>query len=216
MALVAPNRKQLETMTGKDHDLLTKIESLFQIVAALPVQPITTAIDSNETYSLVNEEGQQVILIPESMLVASVGGPFILTLTTGVGTDLQVPIAAAGDTITSGDLLFRVNIDSLGNLSSESWSITGSNANGEYQLSWDGTMKAWLTLTGGIAVQVWAYPREFAAPPVVPAPGMIGAGAIFASVSANSTIGITTSGWNAAGAPDTSDRYCSADGRWRT
>jgi hypothetical protein len=74
--------------------------------------------------------------------VASAGGPFVLTFTTNKTntTNVIIPISPFGDTITSGNLLFDIYVDNLGNVTSKYWEISGYNANGTYVKCSNGTM----------------------------------------------------------------------------
>lgn len=105
------------------------------------ISPLSSTIAADTTFSeMPTTQGVYRIYIPTAYLVASSGGPFTLTLSNGVGSTILVPISASGDTITSDDLLFEVYVDPLGNLISGSWQITGSNSNGTYEKSNDGSM----------------------------------------------------------------------------
>lgn len=125
-------RDQVEKVTGDNHQRIKEFEKLLNALSSDPVEPITVAITGNTTYTLANERGTQTILIPEAMLKASAGGPFTLTITTGVGDSVIVPIGASTDTIMSGDLLFDIYIDSSGNVISKDWSVYGSTTTGQY------------------------------------------------------------------------------------
>jgi hypothetical protein len=106
----------------------------------IPIFPIPDPISGDRTYLLRNYPRTAVIEIPESSLMASSGGPFVLTLSTGVSgaKTIQVPIAASGDTILSGPLLFDITVDASGNVKSKAWEVSGSNPNGNYRLGSDG------------------------------------------------------------------------------
>ena len=77
-----------------------------------------------------------VILTPQ----ASSGGPFTVTITTGTGKTVIVPIAASGDTLTSPDLQIEVTVDPSGNVRSASFTVSGSNSNGSWVTYGDGTL----------------------------------------------------------------------------
>lgn len=115
----------------------------------LPIQPLSAAISTNTTYTLENIPGIKTILIPSAYLVASSGGAYLLTLSTGVGTDTTVPIAAFGNTITSGDLLFDIYINSSGDVIPKAWSIRGYNSNGVFEYRNDHSFMQFGTATGG-------------------------------------------------------------------
>lgn len=166
-------RDQLKSIAGgDDHDVIRQLENLFALVNEVPslqddndsntlgiatlsdlvrpitiepVQPITGQIGVNTTYTISSVATIKTIWIPAAYLVASAGGPFTLTITTGAGTTVKVPIAAFGDTISSGDLLFDVQIDASGNVISKSWEISGSNTNGIWVVKSDGNMDSWFT-----------------------------------------------------------------------
>ena len=146
------------------------------------VVPLSAAISGNTTYNTIpNVQGLYTVWIPVAYLKASAGGPFTLTLSTGVAgkSSVTVPIAASGDTITSTDLLFDVYVDGAGNLSSKAWEISGSNANGSWIKFDDGTMECWYTSPtlrttstpyGNIwyasPIDVWSFPVTFVGLPV--------------------------------------------------
>lgn len=71
---------------------------------------------------------EYTIIINAATLVAASGGPYTLTITTGVSgkTSISLPILKNGDTITSGQLKFSVYVDSSGNVSSSTWQIQAS------------------------------------------------------------------------------------------
>lgn len=125
-------RDQVAKVTDGNHQRIKEFEKLLESVDSAPTEPITVAITADTTYTLPNEQGTKTILIPKALLKASAGGPFKLTLTTGTGSTVQVPIGASTDTIVSEYLLFDVYIDSSSNVISKAWEIRGSNANGEY------------------------------------------------------------------------------------
>lgn len=156
-------RDQVEKVTGDNHQRIKEFEKLLNALSSDPVEPITVAITGDTTYTLANERGTQTILIPEAMLKASAGGPFTLTITTGVGDSVVVPIAASTDTILSGDLLFDIYIDSSGNVISKAWGIAALNSTGSYILDNYGNLDQFqynVTVSSG-ASYTWTFPRKF-------------------------------------------------------
>jgi hypothetical protein len=73
---------------------------------------ITLYTDSN------NGHKKYQVYIPATCLVASSGGPYTLTITTGSGNSVYIPIAAQGSLILSSSLLFNIYVDSSGNVTS--------------------------------------------------------------------------------------------------
>ncbi len=134
-------RDQVAIIVGTEDGQPQRIRAFEDLLASIltdPVEVVTSPVSGNTTYTISNVIGFQSILIREANLVASAGGPFTLTITTGVGDVVYVPIAAFGDTILSGDLLFDIYVDSSGNVISKDWEISGSNANGSYRLNMNG------------------------------------------------------------------------------
>lgn len=134
----------LPTLTGdfkKDEAAIRKsiLDLLDKINTTTTIQPIPGKVSSDVTY-IVNGLGVQTVLIKATSLKASSGGPYRLTITSGTGSDVLVPIAASGDTILSGDLLFDIYIDSSGNVISKAWEISGSNTDGVYSKTSTGDM----------------------------------------------------------------------------
>jgi hypothetical protein len=124
-------RDQIAIIAGEEKGQPQRIRALEGLVAAIdsdPIEAISSPVSGNTTYTISNVIGFQSILIRKANLVASAGGPFTLTITTGSGDVVYVPIAASGDTILSGDLLFDVYVDSSGNVISKDWEIYGSNS----------------------------------------------------------------------------------------
>jgi len=153
---------------GTDEDLLRKIEQVFFGVEQIPgledgvdnntlaistlsdlvrpitidpIQPLSAQISSNTTYTLTGgeaTEGMKTVLIPSAYLVASAGGPFTLTITTGLGTTETVTISAAGSTIVSGDLIFNIQVDASGNVNAQWFGYTVLDSLGEGIISNNG------------------------------------------------------------------------------
>lgn len=132
---ISPNGTsiQLDTAIG------SKVTS--SINTQTPLQPLTNPITTNTTYTIPSNIKSAIILIPATLLKAGTGGPWLLTITSGSGTTVTVPISASGDTITSPNLMFNIYVDGSGNVSSDAWTISGSNANGTYIKFSDGTME---------------------------------------------------------------------------
>ena len=102
-------------------DLLAKINavaaSLGADINADPVTPLSGKIGANTTFTLpIKTAGTQTVLITASYLVASAGGPFILTITTGTGNVVKVPISAFGAAVPASDLVFEIFVDTSGNV----------------------------------------------------------------------------------------------------
>ena len=100
-----------------------------------------------------------VILTPQ----ASSGGPFTVTITTGTGKTVIVPIAASGDTLTSPDLQIEVTVDPSGNVRSASFTVSGSNAYGSWVKFADGTMECFgsVTYAESLASLSCSFPANF-------------------------------------------------------
>jgi len=132
---ITPNGTTIQLKTAINSKVIDSFNHL------VPIQPLTNPITTNTTYTIPSNVKSATILIPATLLKAGTGGPWLLTITAGLGgTNIIVPISASGDTISSGDLLFDISVDVSGNVSSKAWTISGSNANGTYIKSSDGTM----------------------------------------------------------------------------
>jgi hypothetical protein len=109
-------------------------------------QPLTSvaASGASVTYTLPLAVGERKAYIPQAYLKTA-GNAGTLTITTGSGTPLVIPLAASTDTITSGDALIPVYIAPDGSVVAENWGISGSNSNGTYIRYGDGTMEHWGT-----------------------------------------------------------------------
>jgi hypothetical protein len=126
--------------------------------ASANVLALAGFLASNASFVLPAIASLYKVSIPTSLLVASSGGPFVLTLTTGKSgtSSVYVPIAANGDTLQSPSLLFNIYVDSAGNVASDSFSVDGSNSNGSWIKYSDGAMECYgkssilsLTIVGG-------------------------------------------------------------------
>jgi len=133
---ITPNGTTIQLKTAINSKVIDSFNHL------VPIQPLTNPITTNTTYTIPSNVKSATILIPATLLKAGTGGPWLLTITAGLGgTNIIVPISASGDTISSDDLLFDISVDVSGNVSSKAWTISGSNANGTYVKSSDGTME---------------------------------------------------------------------------
>ena len=104
---------------------------------------ISGSINANRTVNLYYNSGTQNGVKRYTVILASVassGGPYTVTLTTGTGATVVVPIAASGDTVYSNPLVFMLYVDSSGNVIDGPWKISGGNTNGSYIMFDDGTM----------------------------------------------------------------------------
>jgi hypothetical protein len=105
---------------------------------------VSGTASANITISLYTDSNnghkKYQVYIPATCLVASSGGPYTLTITTGTGSCVYVPIAQNGDTLLSPSLLFNIYVDSNGNVTSDDWQISGSNSNGKWLRYADGTL----------------------------------------------------------------------------
>jgi hypothetical protein len=147
---------------------------------------IIGTINANRTLTLLQPDSASVgrkkytvIITPQ----ASSGGPFTVTLTTGVSgkQNVVIPIIKSADTLLSGILQFDIFVDSAGNVSSNSFLVRGSNSYGEYVKRSDKTMTCRFTsgtlstATGGPSGGIYyttptvilAFPEAFSAIPWV-------------------------------------------------
>lgn len=107
---------------------------------------ISGAINANRTVNLYFNSGTQNGVKRYTVILASnasSGGPYTVTLTTGTGSTVVVPIPASGDTVYSNPLVFMLYVDPSGNVIDGTWKISGSNSNGSYIQFDDGTMEEW-------------------------------------------------------------------------
>ena len=104
---------------------------------------ISGAINANRTINLYFNSGTQNGVKRYTVILASnasSGGPYTVTLTTGTGSTVVVPIPASGDTVYSNPLVFMLYVDPSGNVIDGPWKISGSNTYGSYNMFDDGTM----------------------------------------------------------------------------
>lgn len=206
-------RDQVVAIVGDNQQRIKAFEALLSSIPGDPVTPIDSPLGSDTSYTVPNIVGRKTILIEASDLVASLGGPFILTITTGTGSVVRVPIAAAGQSILSGDLLFDIWIDAAGNVTSSGWSIRILGGTSNAQLDSTGWKVERISLALGAATQAWTFARDFASPPEVITVMEVGA-AEFATFDNLTVSGVDTLGWDAAGAPSTGPRSAVAIGPW--
>jgi hypothetical protein len=159
------------------------VASSGSLSSGTPLQPLTSTLSGNFTYSAPSTSGFYSVYIPVSYLVASSGGPYTLTIQSGStpGSTVKVPISAFGNTIASGNLLFDIYVDSNSNVTAKDFQISGSNTNGTYVQQADGTMICMFTnsvastITGGPSGGLYyttpsvtlTFPVPFIAVPVV-------------------------------------------------
>lgn len=137
---------------------ISTLSDLVRPITINPIQPLSAQISANTTYTLTAAqatEGMKTILIPAAYLVASAGGPFTLTITTGAGTTETVTISAAGSTIISGDLMFNIQVDAGGNVNAQWFGYTVLDSLGEGIVSNNGrrypsTVDDYRTTTGTV------------------------------------------------------------------
>lgn len=158
----------LDKINTSYSELSAAVSSVIQILFPLPSPP------SNDiSFTVPSQPGLYTIYIPAANLVAGSIGQWTLTLTTGKGSPVSIPISSSGDSILSGNLVFDIYVDSDGNISSKDWSIRASNSFGQYNLRSDGSLRqfgfvpqASRTFTAGGSVFVTGpvditFPRSF-------------------------------------------------------
>jgi len=137
---------------------------------------ISGTTSSNRTVTLYFNASTQngvksyKVYISSASLVAGSGGPYTLTITTGSGNSVWVPISATGNTLysTSGvsnNLMFNIYVDSSGNVTSDDWQISGSNSNGSFVQFADGTMECRALIPGATYGSTQTFPGAFTARP---------------------------------------------------
>ena len=198
---------------------------------------ISGTTSSNRTITLYFNASTQngvksyKVYIPSASLVAGSGGPYTLTITTGSGNSVWVPISATGNTLysTSGvsnNLMFNIYVDSSGNVTSDDWQISGSNSNGSFVQFADGTMivMGFQSITtsptyGSVWWYNWTSPSGamaagFISPPMVTtsfiAGGSIGGSFVYSLTGSSISVGVFTSNLNEAYIVE-----YTAIGRWR-
>jgi hypothetical protein len=135
------------------------VASSGSLSSGAPLQPLTSTLSGNFTYSAPSTSGFYSVYIPSAYLVAASGGPYTLTIQSGSipGSTVKVPISAFGNTIASGNLLFDIYVDSNSNVTAKDFQVSGSNSNGSYVQFADGTMEEWGTsasYTNGAGVTI--------------------------------------------------------------
>jgi hypothetical protein len=221
--------EQIPSLEDGQDDNTLAISTLSDLVRPITInliQPLPAPVSSNTTYTLIGgeaTEGMKTIFIPSASLIASAGGPFTLTISTGIGTVCLVPISANGDTITSGDLMFDIHIDSAQNIAAKAWDITGSNSNGFYQKKNSGYMEQWGQIAGMLVADGTApvvFPTTFSSAPIIWTGHTISA----TSASVSSTTSIISSSISVTGCTLAQDSFGTnainetwlAKGRWTT
>jgi len=106
------------------------LADILHITGTISTNRVLTLQPADAT-SLVGQK-KYYVYIDAATLVASSGGPFTITIKIASGATVIVPVAASGTTIDSGALYFAIYVDSAGNVTSDSWQISGHNANGAY------------------------------------------------------------------------------------
>lgn len=240
------NRDQLNKFCQGDQDMIRKFEQSFLGIEQIPaledgvdgntlaistlsdlvrpitinlIEPLSAQVSANTTYTLSGgeaTEGMKTIFIPDSFLTASAAGPFTLTITTGSGDTVLVPISPSTNTISSGNLMFDIHVDAAGNVSGKSWEIRGLLGSALYTQSHTGAMSASVSLNSGANVQVWTFPYPFSATPpgieVTANPTV----AHFAAYQNPSATSIDTICFSVAGAAQPDPRSAFVHGTWRT
>jgi len=119
-----------------------KLDELDDTSANEVFQPLASvaASGANVTYTIPFVVGKRTAYIPAAYLKTA-GAVGTLTITTGSGTPLVIPLSASGDTITSGDALIPVYIAPSGSVIAQDWTISGSNDNGSYEKHGNGMME---------------------------------------------------------------------------
>lgn len=104
----------------------TSVENIKEI-ADNTIYPLTGTVSANTTYTIPEGEKAYTVIIPKAYLVADSGGPYALTLTTGVSGKDNVIIPISRSTVTgiNKSLQFNVYVDTAGNVTSESFSYSG-------------------------------------------------------------------------------------------
>jgi len=161
------------TMTAsKTYDLTSADIAQTLAETAKDVLVLGGSIGANRTVTLyldANNNGNKkyTVVVPAATLVASSGGPFTVTITTGIAgkTTVAVPICKNGDALLSGGLQFDIFVDSVGNVTYGEWEISGSNSNGSYVKFDDGTMICRVAL-GAVSMAsgttyTWTFPAAF-------------------------------------------------------
>ena len=164
------------------------VASSGSLLSGTPLQPLTSAISGNFTYSAPSTSGFYSVYVPSAYLVAASGGPYTLTIQSGStpGSTVKVPISAFGNTIASGNLLFDIYVDSNSNVTAKDFQVSGSNSNGSFVQFADRTMECRVKIDSAGTV-TWTFPVPFIDTSYVVVPGTqeLGVGNIVASVLEN-------------------------------
>jgi hypothetical protein len=134
---------------------------------------VTGTIASSKTVQMYLDvsslKGNKLYKVSMSVASSS-GGPFTVTFSTGLAgkQSVVVPVIASTSTLTSPKyMLFGLYVDAQGNVSSSEWEVSASNSDGNYTMSYDGTMKQWGWHygrgdgSGGFALPSKSYPSAF-------------------------------------------------------
>lgn len=199
---------------------ISTLSDLVRPITINLIEPLPAPVGADTTYTLTGgeaTEGMKTVVIPAASLVATAAGPFTLTITTGLGTDALVPITVSTNSITSGALMFDIHIDSVGNITSKYWEISGTGALSSYLQKSTGDMQITRMLALGTSGQTWTFPIPFFAAPIVELTmiPLLTTDARFCSHDPASTTAVITRGWNDAGGNSGADRDGLAYGRWR-
>ena len=140
---------------------------------------VSGAINTNRTVTLYYNNGTQNGVKRYTVLCyanASSGGPYNVTLTTGSGATVLIPISASGDTAYGTPTMLLIYVDSNGNVCSSGDIVdSGSNSNGSYVKFADGTMickgihssDQAIGANAIIAAQYQTFAAAFASVPVI-------------------------------------------------
>ena len=108
---------------------------------------ISGAISTNRTVNLYYNSGTKNGVKPYTVLCyanASSGGPYTVTLATGVGSSLVISVPASGSTLYGTPTMLCIYVDSNGNVCSVGSIVeSGSNTNGSWIKFADGAMECW-------------------------------------------------------------------------
>ena len=113
-----------EASVNQAIDIVYKNLNALAVSAIVPlIQPLIVKVSSNTSYTIPNVVGFSKIMILSTFLVATAGGPFTFTLTTGKAGTSTIVIPVAAPPATPRNLLFDIYVDSLGNIISSYWQV---------------------------------------------------------------------------------------------
>lgn len=100
--------------------------------------------------TLANTPGIYNVVIPSAYMTANcaTGVSAIVTVTTGTGATVIIPLCPKGDGLFSGNFYTSINIDSVGNCYSNYFNIIGANANGWWECDSNGNIKQYSIISG--------------------------------------------------------------------